>query len=308
MADLPSDPLDPLPTQVDVCIVLYRSKDCIRACLQSLPGDVGVVLVDNLPGDGSLEAALEVRPNATVLRPGLNLGFGGACNLALAASRAPLALLLNPDAILGAGCLRRLVAELRAEPRCAAVGPLVLRQDDRSIDSAGMEVLAPGWARDRARGLPAHQAPLAGPTQALSGGVLLLRRRALESIGRLPAAFWSDLFLYNEDVELSLALRRGGWDLRFVPDAQALHSVGGSNPGRRPIRAMAARNRLLTGIVHVVPADLLKPGTLAKWAWRIAMDLPRLLDNLLIGTLRPRLAPLLGQVASRRRSLGRTGL
>ncbi len=290
----------PTRPQVEICIVLYRSADCIGDALASLPPQAGVILVENLPGDGSVEAALSVQPDAVVLRPGANLGFGGACNLAIRHSRAPFLLMLNPDASLATDCLEKLVGHLVANPSCGAVGPLVLRSDDGAIDSAGMDVLAPGWTRDRSRGLPEKDAPKAGVASSLSAGVLLLRREALESIGRFPDAFWADLFLYNEDVELSFALCQAGWELHFLPSARALHAVGGSNPPRRPIRAMAARNRLLTGIVHTTWRDLRRPVGLLRWAWRIAMDTPRLLDNFLLPELRSALLPLLKQLPRRR--------
>lgn len=285
---------------VDVIIVLYRSADCIGAALSTLPAQAKVFLVENLPGDGSVDAALRSRPDAEVLRPGANLGFGGACNLAIEHSSSPFLLMLNPDASLATECLDKLVGHLNANPSCAGVGPLVLRSDDGTIDSAGMDVLAPGWTRDRARGRPEKDAPKAGITSCLSAGVLLLRRDALESIGRFPDAFWADLFLYNEDVELSFALRQGGWELHFLPSARAFHAVGGSNPPRRPIRAMAARNRLFTGIVHLDWRDLLRPMGLFRWMWRIAMDAPRLADNFRLPELRSALLPLAAQLPGRR--------
>ncbi|MBK9579674.1 MAG: glycosyltransferase family 2 protein [Fibrobacterota bacterium] len=285
---------------MDVIIVLYRSADCIGDALASLPAHVGIILVENLPGDGSVDAALGMRPDAIVLRPGRNLGFGGACNLAIGRSSAPFLLMLNPDASLATDCLDQLVGHLGANPSCGAVGPLVLRSDDGTIDSAGMDVLAPGWTRDRSRGLRENDAPKPGIVSCLSAGVLLLRRNALESIGRHPDAFWADLFLYNEDVELSFALRQGGWELHFHPRARAFHAVGGSSPPRRPIRAMAARNRLLTGIVHLGWRDLLRPTSLLRWAWRIAMDTPRLLDNFRLPELRSALPPLAKQLPGRR--------
>ncbi|HOX50908.1 MAG TPA: glycosyltransferase family 2 protein [Fibrobacteria bacterium] len=287
-------------------MVLYRSTHCIEESLASLPAPHGAVLVENLPGDGSSEAALRVRPDAKVIRPGRNLGFGGGCNLAFRHSTAPYLLLLNPDASLHRDCLDVLVAHMEANPRCGAAGPLVLRSTDGTIDSAGMERLAPGWTRDRNRGLPSSSAPEGGSVQCLSAGVLLLRRSALEDAGRFPDAFWTDLFLYSEDVELSFALHRRGWDLHFEPRALAFHAVGGSNPPRRTIRAMSARNRLLTGMVHSTRKDLIHLPTLLRWAWRITLDLPRLVDNFLLPELRRCFWSLVGQVGERRRNLRTT--
>lgn len=301
----PSDPNRSIPllSAVDIVVVTYNSADCVGTCLRSLPAQSRVCLVENLPGDGSIEAALAVRPDAYILRPRENVGFGAACNLAIRASNTPYILLLNPDATVSPDCVSRLIEYMDCHPHCGGVGPLVLRSDDGRIDSAGMDLLAPGWARDRARGEDVLNAPATGSTHCLSGGVLLLRRTALEQIGRENEAFWGDLFLYNEDVELSMALRRGGWDLHFLREAQAEHQVGGSCAPRRMIRAMAARNRVVTGIVHAKLTEIFSPKVLALWTWRAALDFPRMLDNLRIPELRRDLPKLLAQVRERRRHI-----
>lgn len=287
--------------EVDVVVVLYRSGDSIEQALKSVPEPANFWLVENLPEDGSVNAALRARPQANILRPQKNLGFGAACNLAIRQGKSPWILLLNPDAHLDQGCLERMIVSMAANPNIAAVGPLVLRSDDGTIDSAGMDVLAPGWAVDRMRGCPREDAPLTGLVDALSGGVLLLRREALAHCDRLPDAFWGDLFLYNEDVELSLALRKAGWSLLFLREAVAHHEVGGSGGCRKFIRAMACRNRIVTGLVHADRRALVNPKVWCLWGWRALMDWPRMLNNLRIPELRKTLPGLILQIRARRR-------
>lgn len=294
---------------IDIILVLYNSADCIGECLASLGASVTcpvkIWLVENLPGDGSVEAALLVRPDAHVLRPGENLGFGAACNLALGCGKAPYALMLNPDARLEPGCLDRLIEALDSDPQAGASGALVMRSDDGTIDTAGMEMVVTGWARDRGRGLLVAMAPTAGEVDALSGGVLLLRRSALRAIRRLPEAFWGDFFLYNEDVELSMSLRRGGWRLLFVPEARAIHAVGGSGGARRLMRGYCARNRVVAMLTHASRKDLVSPRFHLQWIRRIVLDIPQLTDNLRLKPLRRSLWPLLKQIPGKRRQVGR---
>lgn len=293
------------PDSVDVAIILFRSSEAIVPALASLPEFIQLWLVENLPGDGSVEAALKVRPDAHVLRPNANLGFGAACNLAIERSSAPLILLLNPDARLEPGCLERMVEAMESDSKIAAVGPLVLRSDNGKIDSAGLKVRAPGWTIDRMRGHLRDDAPITGFVEALSGGVLLLRRTALIHIDRHPEAFWADLFLYSEDVDLSLSFRRAGWSLLYLREALAYHDVGGSSGSQELVRAMACRNRIVTGLVHADVWSFFSPRIWTMWGWRALMDWPRIVDNFRIPELRRSLPGLLLQVRSRRRSLAR---
>jgi N-acetylglucosaminyl-diphospho-decaprenol L-rhamnosyltransferase len=288
---------------VDVAIILFRSSGTIASALRSLPRGARIWLVENLPDDGSVEAALDACPDACILRPNTNLGFGAACNLAIAQGSAPFILLLNPDARLEPGCLDRMLLEMESNPNTAAVGPLVLQSRDGLIDSAGLKVRAPGWTFDRMRGRPKKEAPPTGFVEALSGGVLLLRRSALVDIGRHPEAFWGDLFLYSEDVDLSIALRRGGWSLLYLQEALAYHDVGGSSPPQDFVRALACRNRIVTGLVHTETMAFFSPINWALWSWRACMDCVRILNNFRIPELRRALPGLLFQVRSRRRQL-----
>ena len=297
-----SQPTAPL-LDIDVVTVLYKSGDSIGEALATLPSEAHLWLVENLPGDGSVEAALGVRPDATVLRPNANIGFGAACNLAIGASKAPYILLLNPDAKLEPHCLEQMVRAMDAQPDVAGVGPLVLRSDDGTIDSAGMIVLAPGWTADRLRGHSREMAPPSGPVECLSGGVLLLRREALLQCGRHPDAFWADFFLYSEDVELSLTLRKAGWSLLYLREAVALHAVGASTTDRTLIRSMCCRNRIVTGLVHATALDFFSPKVWSRWGWRALMDWRQMLNNLRIPQLRHALPNLVGQIPGRRRRL-----
>ena len=61
-------------------------------------------------------------------------------------------------------------------------------------------------------------------TRSLTAACLLLRREALSSIGGLDERF----FLYAEDVDLCLRLRRAGWTLRYTPEAIVDHRRGAS--------------------------------------------------------------------------------
>jgi GT2 family glycosyltransferase len=57
------------------------------------------------------------------------------------------------------------------------------------------------------------------PTRFVTGCAPFLRFRALDETG----LFWGSLFLYWEDVDLSIRMRRAGWLLGVVPAARIVH-------------------------------------------------------------------------------------
>ena len=215
-------------TAVDVVVVAWRSAATLPACLASVVGDpavASVTVVDNASPDESASVAAAL--GARVVEAGRNVGFGAGCNLGAAGGAAPYVLLLNPDAAVAAGTVAGLAAVLDADPRAAAVASEV--GDDhvrRRFPRVWRAPLEPGLAgRLDERWYRRH------PGRAvdwLSAAVLLVRRSALEEVGGFDERY----FLYWEEVDLAVRLRRAGWELRWVPGLPAAHAAGGSGGGR----------------------------------------------------------------------------
>jgi GT2 family glycosyltransferase len=64
---------------------------------------------------------------------------------------------------------------------------------------------------------------------SLNGTSMLVSRRALEDAGLLDEGF----FLYWEDTEFCLRLRKRGWRIAAAPDSHVLHKVNASTGGNR---------------------------------------------------------------------------
>ncbi len=157
------------------------------------------MLVDNKPGDGTADAALEVAPEARVIRNDENVGFGRACNQGFAIATADWWLLLNPDATLDERALAHLVAFAEAHPGAGAVAPIITGAGLDRAESAGMQPglrsaighfwllnrLLPGDRGGPWRGLQLHRRLDLGPRKVewASGGALLLRPAAVRAVG-----------------------------------------------------------------------------------------------------------------------------
>jgi hypothetical protein len=59
----------------------------------------------------------------------------------------------------------------------------------------------------------------------VSGAALLIRRDVLDSIGLLDERF----FMYCEDMDLCRRARHAGWQVLYYPEAEIVHSIGGSS-------------------------------------------------------------------------------
>ncbi|HEU4739168.1 MAG TPA: glycosyltransferase family 2 protein [Solirubrobacterales bacterium] len=188
---------------------------------QTQPADV--VLVDNGSSDDSVELARRELPEIKVLELGENLGFGPALNRAVAAHPADAVILLNNDAEPEPHFVEALVDGLGAGVDSVA-GVLLQERAPELIDSAGVVADATLMGFDYLHGEPAEAAMGAADPLGPTGGAALYRRQAFEAVG----GFDERIFLYYEDLDLSLRLAAAGGRCRLAPEARALHAYSAS--------------------------------------------------------------------------------
>jgi len=219
--------------EVGAVVVHFGDLAPTAACVRSLLRDPSpharrVVVVDN---SGNLPVG--ALPGAEIVDGGGNNGFGAAVNRGVAAlGPGPWAALviLNNDVEVGDGYLATAVAALRAPGVGAAAGPVYLDRPGGELWYAGGGVnflTGTVWqaatpraaARERAVGF-------------ISGAVFAVSQEAWRSVGGFDPAY----FLYNEDLDLCLRLRRRGLRLLFTPGMVAVHRLGAvtGSAGRSP--------------------------------------------------------------------------
>ncbi|MEP6994310.1 MAG: glycosyltransferase family 2 protein [Acidobacteriota bacterium] len=237
---------------VDAVVVNRDGGDALFRALASLEAQrgvaVSVVVVDNGSQAAERDRLARETPSVRVIPFSRNLGFAGAANEGIVRTRAPFVLLVNNDAVLEPDYTRLLAALLTLDRRLAGAQGLVVSEDGRGVDSAGLEWNGRGEAVPVLSGEPVSRVPPdAFEVSGVSATAALYRREALEAMSPLGAAFEGSFFAYYEDVDLALRLARAGW--RFVCDPKAVARHEGSRTGRRtPFKRAfwTARNRWRT--------------------------------------------------------------
>lgn len=209
-----------------VVVVTWNSAGTIAACLQSIPPDVPVVVVDNASSDETLAAVRAARPEAEVLSLTRNVGFGAACNLGAKHLKTGDVLLLNPDAALLSGTLERLAETLAREASLGVVGPLITDLAGNLELSWGEDpTLLTEWRRRREHArVPAIATLKASRVDWVTGACCLVRRSAWEAVEGFDERF----FLYFEDLDLCRRIRKQGFGVLFEPGGAARHLRGAS--------------------------------------------------------------------------------
>ncbi len=232
------------PELVSALVVTYNHEHEVGACVdaalsQEVPGaELEVVVVDNASADGTVGVLRSYDDRITLVEHSHNSGYAAAVNAAFAASRGAWTLLLNPDAVMDAGCVAALVDHLRSTPGAGAAAAWLREPDGTPQRFARREVDLPtvawtftaaGRALDARRGSPRLRSrkyedewsrPVAGPfpVDCPAAACVLARRELLE-----PRPLDPGLPLFFNDAELWRRLRTEGWRLDVVPAAGATH-------------------------------------------------------------------------------------
>ena len=266
---------------ISIVIVNYNTRDLLADCLKSLGEhcpDAEIVVVDNASRDGSVAMVRDAFPAVTLVESETNLGFAGANNLGLAECRGEFLLLLNSDTVLEDDSLTRCADWLREHPEVGALSPRLVGVDGRpqrclyrfpSLKAKLLEAVRVGAPREPPEG-----------DGWLAGTALMIRREALEGLGgRLDDQF----FMYWEDADLSMRLRKAGWGLAALPGPHVRHYGGASGGGPDAVR----RSDLHAWFVYGRHRWFAKhrPAWEALAAW--ALDLAEVPRKIVRGTIRP---------------------
>ena len=217
--------------------------------------------MDNNSTDGSVEMIRNNYPDVRLIANTENLGFPKAVNQGIRESSGPYIAILNADILPPQKALQRLVEHMDANPEIAAAGPQLTGRDGRLQYSGGY---APSPAvvlrqltglnalmgnRARGIGVRARSSKRVMSVDWLCGACLVVRVQAIDDVG----GFDESLFMYAEDVEYGLRLRKRGWQLHLVPWVRVIHYGGLSGAG------IAATKLLWLGAIFRIAAKNLSP-------------------------------------------------
>lgn len=250
---------DALVAAPDVSIVIasWNAKRHLVDCLRSIEADerratIETIVVDNASTDGSPEAVEREFPRVTLIRNAENFGFARASNVGIERASGRYVCLMNSDVVVRPGALGVLVRFMDSRPSVGLVGPRILNPDGSPQPSCRN---FPGFANMLSRALAAHRLFRSSSrfgtetmaywnhdaersVDALSGCLCMARREALRDVGVLDERF----FFYSEDVDWCMRFHTAGWDVRFYPEAEAIH-FGGASTSVAPERFAVEKER-----------------------------------------------------------------
>jgi len=230
---------------LSILIVTYKSRDEIRACLDSLSQriqglPVEVFVVENASGDGIGDLVSKEYPWVVYLEAEKNLGFGKANNLAYERAQGEFILFLNPDTISNESAYLHCLRRLQSETDIGVISPKLVMLDGE-MDLACRRSIPTVWdGFCRALGLSAlfsRSRLFAGynltylpddgtyEVGSVNGAFMMCPRRVLQRVG----VFDEQFFMYGDDLDLNYRIRKAGYRVVYDGRVQMVHIKGVSS-------------------------------------------------------------------------------
>ena len=215
--------------KVSIIVVNFNGRNDTLECLESLYKidypRYEVVVVDNGSTDGSVEAVKLKFPKAVIIENKENLGFAAGNNRGISCALrngAGFIMLLNNDACVAQETVSALVAAMQGNANIGAAGPLIMHWGtNERVWSCGQRI---DWLKGICKQFKENHY---GDTEvfdvdALSGCAMMLKASILPECG----LFDERLFLYGEDTDVCLRIKKKGFRLLCVPAAKVWHKIG----------------------------------------------------------------------------------
>lgn len=210
--------------------------ELINSISHSDLSQAALLVVDNGSTDGSVQILKKAFPKLKIIETGSNLGFAGGYNFGMAKALdegSDFVLIINNDTIVPEVFLQPLLSILDSRQNVAAVAPKTYRgtpYDQKRVIwwVGGVVNLARGQVINVGAGeVDGGQFENVKTCDYLSGVAILFRSTALKEVGLFDPQFLHT----GEDVDLSLRLRKKGYDLVCCPEAVLWHKVSRTGGG-----------------------------------------------------------------------------
>ncbi len=225
---------------LSIVIPTYNSEDDIGKCLTSIYENIDslsyeIIVVDNYSQDGTVSIIKSKFPDVKVIRNYENKNFAYAANQGIKLAKGRFVMLLNPDTTLKDKAIEKLYSLLDERPDVGAVAPKLLNFDGSVQQSCrefptpfnlfteitGLSLITGRTSRWK---LPNFDYEKTQEVDQPSASALLIRGDLLRDIGGLDVGYP----LYMNDIELCYQIKKKGYKIYYLKDAEIYHIRGNS--------------------------------------------------------------------------------
>ncbi len=232
---------------VSIITVNYNGLEDTRDFLTSLKQNIGntdyeMIVVDN----GSTQDEAKILQNEfewiKAIRSEKNLGFAGGNNIGIDNAKGDFLLFINNDIIVSSNFITPLINRLSSDKKIGIVSPKIVFSDNRlcygGCKPLGKYLIKINYITDNLN----PQVNIATETSLAHGAAMMIKKEIIEKVGK-----WQEnYFLYSEEVDYCLTIKRSGYTVWYEPQSVICH-IGSQSTGKdSPLKYYYnTRNRFL---------------------------------------------------------------
>ena len=230
---------------ISIVIVSYNVREFLEQSLISIKNSLAnisheIFVVDNASSDNSPDLIKRKFPDIKLISNKSNIGFARANNQAIKLCSGQYICVINPDTIVQEDTFEKLIEFMDSAPDAGAVGCKILNPDGSLQLACRRSFPTPWIAFTKMVGLaklfPKNKLfgrynmtyldpEKVAAVDAISGSFMLIKSAILPSVGLFDESF----FMYGEDLDWCYRIKRGGYNIYYVPFTQIIHFKGESS-------------------------------------------------------------------------------
>jgi len=254
------------PLDLSFISVNYNGKEDTMEMIASIISHVHsisyeIIVVDNASKDKhEITLIKEAFPMVITVRSEENLGFAGGSNLGINISRGNNIMLINNDTLILDDNFDKLISKMgktmefpinnlstiSSRKKIGAISPkIIFKHPDNTIQFAGYTPLSKITLRNSIIGyMEPNDGRYSSPywTPYCHGAAMIVSREALLQAGEMTEKY----FLYYEELDWSIQLRKAGFGLLYDPSCFIIHKESQSVGNDSALKTFyMTRNRLI---------------------------------------------------------------
>ena len=238
---------------LSVIIVNWNTRDLLCPCIKSIKTHTKrisfeIIVIDNASSDGSPEAVEKRFPEVTLIKNKDNRGFGQANNQGLEKAKGKHILFLNSDVVIKENCLDDMFDFMERNPEVGASSCKLTFPDGNLQHSCrkfpdfltffllllGLRYIFPNMKIFKKYLMLDWDHSDEREVDQIMGSFMFIRKAVLDEVGHFDPIYW----MYFEEVDLCLRIKKKGWKIMHFPHVSAIHFLSKSAEQWEEMRIM----------------------------------------------------------------------
>ena len=227
-------------SKLTIIIPTFYPGSIINSCLDSLPEEADIIVVDNGDDQELKDLLKQKKHNIRHFNIG-DVGLPKSFNFGLKKSKNETILITQPDVSFKENCISELLKATKKYENVGLFAPIVYENNKYSqYDSLELNLTKNGFIRSKKNKVKIVNKRPSGDfcVEAVNATAMLLNRSILKQIGG-----WDEkIYTYLEDIDLCIKLRRASLSILKVNTAVVHHVGFGSHKNENANKSEISRN------------------------------------------------------------------